>query len=1041
MDVARVSIEKPVNTWLIVLICLLGGLYGLLNVGRLEDPNFTIKEAKIITPYPGASAIEVEEEITEPLESAIQQLGQLDEITSVSRPGISEITVEIQDIYKGDDLEQIWDELRRRVADARGDMPENAGSSQIIDDFGDVFGLYYAITAPGYADLEVIEIAKELRREVLTVPGVAKVETAGEPDPEIHIEISQDKLARLGVSVSDSITLLDVENAVQPTGLVTVGDERVRLSVADAFDSVEAVETLMIGTPGSTAMVRLRDVATVSLGRQDPPDHLIRFNGQAAVTLAVAAIAEANVVEVGQAVRAKLESLTPFLPVGVEVHTIYDQSMVVDEAVQGFLVNLLASVSIVIGALCLFMGWRAGVVVGSILFLTVFGTVFFMWLGGIQLERISLGALIIAMGMLVDNAIVVAEGMLIGMRRGQTALRAASEVTRQTQWPLLGATVIGIMAFSGIGLSPDTTGEFLFSLFAVIGISLLLSWVLAVMVTPLFGAWLFKQAKPAAEGEAPIDPYRGVMFSAYRAILSGCLRQRLLTVLALVGVTVACLAGFGSVKQGFFPYSNTPMFYVNLWMPQGTDIRIVDDVMADAEAYVLDLPGVESVSTFVGQGAARFMLTYAPEAANAAYGHMIARTETREQIAALIDRIPKTLEARIPSAQVFTQRVVIGPGSAAKLEARFAGPDTDTLRALAGQALAIFNADGGIKDIRTDWRQREKVIRPLFAESRARVAGVSRTDLALTLRYFTDGNQIATFRDGDELIPIVMRAPDGERGDLAGLGDRLVWSAGQSQYVPVGQILDGFQTTTEDTLIRRKDRVRTLNVQGDPTGEQSAAQVHARIKDAVEAIPLPPGYTFEWGGEIEDTIEAQSALMSQVPVGFLVMVLITVVLFGTVREPLVIWLVVPMAICGVTLGLLGTGLAFDFMSLLGILSLSGMLIKNAIVLVEEIDLQIEAQDDRFAAVVQAGVSRLRPVVLAAGTTILGMMPLLTDAFFASMAVTISGGLAFATILTLVAVPVFYSLFYGITPAKGASRPPVAAETAEIPSPVVAAASD
>ncbi|MBB4267387.1 efflux RND transporter permease subunit [Roseospira visakhapatnamensis] len=1034
MDVARTSIEKPVNTWLIVLICLLGGLYGLLSVGRLEDPAFTIKEAKVITAYPGASAVEVEEEITEPLESAIQQLGELDSITSVSRPGISEITVEIQDIYKGDDLAQIWDELRRKVADARGTLPENAGTSQILDDYGDVFGIYYAVTAPGYSDLEIIEIAKELRREVLTVPGVAKVETAGEPTPEIHIEIGQDKLARLGVSLNEGLTLLDVENAVQPNGMATIGDERVRLSVTDAFDSVEAVETLMLGTPGSTAMVRLRDVATVGLGRQDPPDHLIRFNGAPAVTLAVAAIADANVVDVGQAVRAKLDSLTPVLPVGVEIHTIYDQATVVDEAVQGFLVNLLASVSIVIGALCLFMGWRAGVVVGSILFLTVFGTVFFLWLAGIELERISLGALIIAMGMLVDNAIVVAEGMLINMRRGQTALRAASEVTRQTQWPLLGATVIGIMAFSGIGLSPDTTGEFLFSLFAVIGISLLLSWILAVMVTPLFGAGLFKQGKPAADGEAPDDPYRGMLFSIYRAVLTGALRHRLLTVLALVGVTAACLVGFGWVKQGFFPYSNTPMFYVNVWMPQGTDIRAVDDAMAEAERYILDQPGVESVSTFVGQGAARFMLTYAPEAANPAFGHMIVRTARRDQIPALIPDIRATLGDRFPSARVFTERLVFGPGGGAKIEARFSGPDADMLRALAAEAEAVFRADGGLQDIRTDWREREKVIHPLFAESRARVAGVSRTDLALTLRYFTDGNQIATFRDGDELIPIIIRAPEGERDDLAALGDRLVWSAGQSQYVPVGQILDGFEVTAEDALIRRDDRVRTLNVQGDPIGDQSAAQVHGRIKDAIEAIPLPTGYTFEWGGEIEDTVEAQTALMSQVPVGFLVMVLITVALFGTVREPLIIWLVVPMSICGVTLGLLGTGLAFDFMSLLGVLSLSGMLIKNAIVLVEEIDLQLEEQTDRFDAVVRAGVSRLRPVVLAAGTTILGMLPLLTDAFFASMAVTISGGLAFATILTLVAVPVLYSLFYGITPPRSGRRASGDGASAPAPAP-------
>ncbi|MQX35579.1 efflux RND transporter permease subunit [Roseospira navarrensis] len=1018
MDVAHTAIEKPVNTWVIVLICLIGGLVGLMNVGRLEDPAFTIKEAQIITAYPGASAVEVEEEITEPLESAIQQLAQLKEIRSVSKPGISEITAEIQDTYDGSELPQIWDELRRKVNDARAHLPDNARPPAIYDDYGDVFGLFYAITAPGYADLEVIEIAKTLRRELLTVPGVAKVETSGEPKPQIHIEISQDRLARLGVSVGDGITLLDVENEIQPASVVTVGEDRVRISIDDAFDTVEAVENLMLGAPGTTAMVRLRDVAEVSLGRDIRPDLLVRYNGQPAVTLAVAAVGDTNVVEVGKAVRAKLDSLTPVLPVGVELHTIYDQAAVVDEAVQGFLINVLASVSIVVASLCVFMGWRAGVVVGTILFLTVSGTLFFMWLGGIELERISLGALIIAMGMLVDNAIVVAEGMLMGMRKGKSSLQAASEVTRQTQWPLLGATIIGIMAFSGIGLSPDATGEFLFSLFAVIGISLLLSWILAVMVTPLFGHYLFKRGQVSDDGETADDPYGGRLFSAYRGVLKGALRHRVLTVVGLVGITAACLYGFGFVKQGFFPNSDTPMFYVDVWLPQGTDILAVEETMKEAEAFILDQAATDSVSTFIGQGATRFMLTYAPQGANPSYGHMIVRTGQREDIPALIDQIRGPLAERFPDAQVFTRRLVFGPGGGAKLAVRLSGPDANVLRALAAEVEEVYRADGGVIDIRTDWRQREKVIEPQFAESRARIAGVTRNDLAQTLMYFGDGVQIATFRDGDELIPILMRAPEDERGDLNAIGDRLVWSNGQRAYVPVAQILDGLEVVAEDTLIRRQDRVRTLTVQGDPAGDQSAQAVHARIVDAIDSIPLPPGYTLEWGGEIEDTAEAQGALMSQVPVGFLVMVLITVVLFATVREPLIIWLVVPISICGVTLGLLGTGLAFDFMSLLGVLSLSGMLIKNAIVLVEEIDLQLEAHEDRFAGLVQAGVSRLRPVVLAAGTTILGMLPLLTDPFFASMAVTISGGLAFATILTLVAVPVFYSLFYRIRPAEG-----------------------
>lgn len=1027
MDIARYSIEKPVNTWMIVLLAFLGGLWGLSTVGRLEDPAFTIKQAQVITAYPGATAAEVETEVTEKLETAIQQMPQLDKITSVSQPGLSRIEVEIKPTYDGSELPQVWDELRRKVNDETRNLPDGVQPPLVYDSFGDVFGLYYAFTADGYSRREIRQTVKKIRRELLTVEGVAKVEIAGEPEDNIYLNISQEKMAGLGISLTDVADVLSAENAIQTNGSGLSGDKRIQLMTASAFDEYGSIRDLTVGKPGSTAMIRLSDFSTLELGEPEEPSLLIHHDGQEAVTLGVSQIDGTNIVDVGARVMAKLAEIEGNLPLGMEIQPIYQQNVIVDESVNGFIVNLGMSVVIVIGVLCLFMGWRASLVVGTVLLLTVMATVLFMRIFTIEMERISLGALIIAMGMLVDNAIVVAEGMMINMQRGQKAIPAASQVVNQTKWPLLGATVIGIMAFSGIGLSPDATGEFLFSLFAVIGISLLLSWVFAVTVTPLFGKYFFR----TSEGGPEHDPYKGILYRLYRGLLVGSLHARLLTVAILIGVTVACVISFGSVKQAFFPDSNTPIFYVHYWAPQGTDIRATERDLKAMEAVVLADDRVETVTTYAGGGATRFMLTYSPESANPSYGHMIIRTKSRDDIDLLAIELRERFYADFPAAQIMTKRLVFGPGGGSKIEARFSGPDADVLKALGDEAQAIFmKPDNKLGDVRTDWRQRELVLRPLFDEDRARIAGITRQDLSQSLKFATDGVQAGGYRDGDETIPIIVRK---ERQDGVSatetIYDTLVWSSSQSRYVPVDQVVSEFVMEPQDTLIHRLDRVRTLTVKAETTGTETAASALARVRPQIEAMQLPAGYALEWGGEYESTNDAQASLGAQLPLGFLIMLIISILLFGSVRQPLIIWLMVPMSINGVALALLGTDTAFGFMSLLGFLSLSGMLIKNAIVLLEEIDLLISEGREKYTAIVDASVSRMRPVMLAAITTILGMAPLLYDAFFRGMAVTIMGGLAFATVLTLIATPVLYALFFRVRPPKK-DKKVATAETAQ-----------
>lgn len=563
------------------------------------------------------------------------------------------------------------------------------------------------------------------------------------------------------------------------------------------------------------------------------------------------------------------------------------------------------------------------------------------------------------------------------------------------------------MAFAGIGLSPDATGEFLFSLFAVIGISLLLSWILAITATPLLAHYFFK----TGTGDAG-DQYGGPLFRTYRAVLSAALRLRYLVILALIGITAVCYIGFGQVKQQFFPDSNTPLFYVHYKLPQGASIHRVSDDMAQLEDWLADRDEVVSVSTFIGGGATRFMLTYAPEEALPTYGHLIIRTDTLEQIPDLREDLEAFGRSTLTSGEFRTERLAFGPGGGSPIAARFSGPDPVVLRRLAQEATAVLTETSDqLQDLRTDWRERELVIVPRFADERAKAAGVSREDVAQSLQLGSEGIRVGVYRERDRLIPIVLRTDSAASEGSAHLSDLPVYSAAAKSYIPVSQITNGFAWEAQNTLLMRRDRVETITVQAGVPAGVNAATVFTQIRSAVEGIELPEGYKMEWGGEYENSTEAQASLGKQLPLSLITMVLISVLLFGKIRQPVIIWLLVPMSVNGVALGLLGTGLPFSFTALLGLLSLSGMLIKNGIVLVEEIDL-VRAEGVGFRkAILDASTSRLRPVVLAAATTILGMIPLLSDPFFASMAVTIMGGLGFASVLTLIAAPVFYYSFF------------------------------
>ncbi|HMO51185.1 MAG TPA: efflux RND transporter permease subunit [Kiritimatiellia bacterium] len=1005
MQIAEYCIHKRVITYLLSVLVLTGGLVVYPNLGRFEDPGVAIKTCPVITPYPGASPEEVEAEVTDVIESALQSMWQVKEVTSVSQAGLSIVKADFKDTFRKADLPQIYDEVRRKVADVQKNLPPGAQPSMVNDDFGDEYGILFAITGDGYSYKELSDYAEFLRKELLPVPGVARIVFWGEQPEIIAVEISRAKLGQLGIPLDSIFQLLQQQNVVANAGMVQSGDERMRIALSGTAASWEALGDLLLA--GAESAVRLRDVATLVRDVQSPPSAVLRIDGQPAIGFGISTEEGGNVVAMGDAVRARLDQLESRRPVGMELHVISFQGETVRAAVSGFVISVFQALAIVVGVLMIFMGLRSGLIIGAVLLLIVGGTFILMQAMSIELQRISLGALIVALGMLVDNAIVITDGILVRIGRGEDRIKAAGAVVGQTIWPLLGATLVAIMAFAAIGFSPDSTGEYCKSLFQVIAISLLLSWLLAVTVTPLLCVDFLRAPKAGVSA-----PKEGRMTGLYRRFLHGTLVRRKLVMAVMAGLMVLGIYGFGKVPPAFFPQSARPQFVLDYWLPQGTHI---DRTLRDTrhlEEFVMNLDGVESVATWVGRGAIRFMLVYAPEDANAAYAQLLITVKDFQQIPELIETIRAELDSNYLDAQCKLWKFVLGPGGGSAIEVRFSGEDPLVLRDLCNQARAIMQANPLAVNIKDDWRQPVRITRAVVRDEVAAQLGVTRPEIAATLEVAGEGRRVGVYREGEDVLPILARLPEIERNQRDQLDLVTVTSRLTGENISLQQLISGWKTEWENALVLRRDRERTITAQCDPASGPSIALLN-ELRPLIEAIPLPEGYKLAWGGEYEDSTNANAGIASTMPLTFLIMVVLIVMLFNAFKQAAIIFLTVPLAVVGVAAGLLITKAAFDFMATLGFLSLAGMLIKNSVVLIDQMDLEMRSGKPALQAIIDSTIDRTRPVLMAAVTTVLGLVPLLTDVFFQGLAVVIMFGLSFAAVLTLVVVPVLYAAFFKV----------------------------
>ncbi len=1021
--------------YFLLLMLTLGGVTAYMSMSKLEDPEIKVKQAAIVTAYPGASSHEVELEVTDKLEKSIRSLAAVKTVKSSSMADVSVITVELSELLSNKEVDQAFDLLRRKVYDVQGALPTGAQESVILDGMGDVFGLFYAFQYEGYSNEEAVQYAELIQREVKGIKGVSQVVIYGKQAQTINIDLNEEKLANLGIMPMQVLQLIQGQNAIIYSGYYDVGGQRMRVSVSNRYKTVEDISDLIIqGTQGD--QIRLGDIAHISEGYANPHRSGMRFDGKQALGIAISANSGTDITKVGKAVEELIQRIEiERLPAGMKMHKVFFQSDRVKDSLNSFIINLIESVLIVVFILIFFMGWRSGVILGIGLFVTVMGSILLLNTFDGTLQRVSLMAFILAMGMLVDNAIVVLDGIQINLEKGMERSRALTEPGMQTAMPLLGATLIAILSFLPIFLSPDTAGIYVRDLFIVLAVSLMLSWILALVMNPILADKMMHPKKLKSEGEA----YTGRFYDTLERVVKWVLHHRWVSVSSVAVVVLISLWGYRLLPQGFFPDMDYNQLYIEYKLPEGYTTRRVDHDLKEIEDYLRGRKEIDHVTTAIGGTPARYNLVRSITGSSLSYGELIVDFYTPKDAVENLDEIQAYLTERYPDAQVRVKRYNL-MYKEYPIELEFRGPDPAVLRNLAEQAVDIIQKDPKTLMVRSNWFPRVPALQIDYNQPKALRAGLSRRDIGLSLLTATYGLPMGTFYDGAEPKTITIRTVNQEGQPLDALDNAAIFSMLPSinkldrktleglltgavtkediissllQSKPLSSVTDGVQLIWEEPIIMRTDGERSIKAQCVPITGVSNETLRSSIAPALENIALPEGYSMKWEGEYGASEEATTYLFMYYPVAIILMIGILIMLFGDYKKPIVIILCLPTLAIGVVWGMYISGKTFSFTAIVAVLGLIGMMIKNIIVLLDEVTLLTSQGIDEYHALVSSAKSRVRPVMLASATTILGMLPLLTDALFGPTAVVIMAGLIVATVMTIIFAPLVYALLYKV----------------------------
>ncbi|MDN3715036.1 transporter [Vibrio breoganii] len=1001
INLAEFAIRQRTFVLFFTVLSIIAGLYSYFDLGKLEDPTFTVKTAVVVTLYPGASAEEVEQQVTDTVETKLQEMAELNRLRSLSRPGVSMVFVDLNESLNSDELPQQWELLRRKVSDVKLQLPTSAQISIVQDEFSEVYGMLFAIHGTDAAPEELRQYAEELQRRIKAVEGIKKIELHGVQPRVVYIDMPDERLAQYGLSVAQVWSQLNTQNMTFEAGQFAAGQERIRVAQTSEFESLADIQNLIIKGGISelgSGMIRLGDIADVTMGYQTPAMTENRFNGDPSVTLAVSPVDGINVVSLGDTINQVINDFEAELPLGVDVSIVAYQPEQVQIAIDDFVVNLMESIAIVFVVLLIFMGFKSASIVSASLLITILLTLIYMNVAEIDLHRVSLGTFILALGMLVDNAIVITDMMQSKMNKGIERTKAAIDSVKETAVPLLGATVIAIMGSSPVLFSKTDAAEFAGSVFSIMASSLLLSWLVAMTLTALL-CWLF--LKPSKKGANQKNPLLSRMINA---IVDHPIKT-LSTLIPLVVATAVCVP---YIAINFIPQSDRPIVFLDYWLPNGAKIEQTSADMKQIEQWLLAQPEVESISTSVGASAPRFSVTVEPEPLDPAYGQILINATDYFAIDDLVSRGDKWLAETFPNAEPRFRALKLATADKYAVEARFSGPDEEVLHQLADEAKAIFESHPDAKYVRDDWRQQSKMLTPIINQDKALRAGINRADIAFAMKRGTNGMPLGRMNLNDELIPIQLR---GSNQDMASLETLPVKSLLGLHSVPLGQVVDGFELATEESMIWRRDRVKTITAQAAVQRYTTPANVRNAVKDRIEGIYLPPGYSMEWGGEYYDEHKAVADIVKQLPKALLIMTIIMIAMFNGFKQTAIIYTTLPLAATGATFSLLLLDKPFGFMALIGAITLTGMIIKNGIVLMDQIELERRNGLELSDAIKEATMNRTMAISMGALTTALGMIPLLGDLLFDQMAATIIGGLAAATVLSLMVMPAMYKLVY------------------------------